>query len=374
MTRLYITPFDRNSLQPNQLFPFVRPFLNRTTLEWTSNSQVLERMGCADLNIEISASIEGVDAVLISEPLYSHSDFKRYRELEEINQICSRNNIHACAFISGDYGKVHPEFSNIVYYRGGGFKSQLCHCQNALFPLLSDQLTQLFHRNDIVPREKKAKPVVGFCGHASFSIPKFFYERAMLTQINAKRAFVGDFKFEPLFSSAFERAQLLDTISKSPEIDTNFILRHRYRAGAATEAERSRTTVEYFNNMINSDYVLCLRGSGNFSVRLYETLMMGRIPIFVNTDCILPLDEEIDWKEHVVWVEWQERKQIASLITAFHNKLTQSEFVRMQRTNRELWREKLTLGYFLRRFIERQSARTATIGQVCGRATCRCAS
>ena len=61
--------------------------------------------------------------------------------------------------------------------------------------------------------------------------------------------------------------------------------------------------MEFYENMVSSDYIVCVRGGGNFSVRLYETLAMGRIPIFINTDCLLPLNKSIDWKKHVVWIE-----------------------------------------------------------------------
>ena len=53
---------------------------------------------------------------------------------------------------------------------------------------------------------------------------------------------------------------------------------------------------EYYQNIDNTDYTLCIRGTGNFSVQFYQTLALGRIPIFINTDCILPFEKEINWK------------------------------------------------------------------------------
>ena len=37
-------------------------------------------------------------------------------------------------------------------------------------------------------------------------------------------------------------------------------------------SDRNESTLEYYNNIRESDYVLCLRGGGNYSRRLYETL------------------------------------------------------------------------------------------------------
>ena len=128
-----------------------------------------------------------------------------------------------------------------------------------------------------------------------------------------------------------------------------FIFRKHYRGGALTEAQRNQTTLEYYDNLLQSDYVLCVRGAGNFSVRFYETLMMGKIPIFVNTDCLLPLADEIDWKKHVVWVEWDERHLIASKVLDFHQNISPEAFVELQLQNRKLWKEQLTVGHYLQK-------------------------
>ena len=50
---------------------------------------------------------------------------------------------------------------------------------------------------------------------------------------------------------------------------------------------KNRFSSKYTNDNL---YGLCVRGFGNFSFRLGETLMMGRIPILIDTECILPFD------------------------------------------------------------------------------------
>ena len=48
------------------------------------------------------------------------------------------------------------------------------------------------------------------------------------------------------------------------------------------------------NRANKSLFTFCYRGAGNFSYRFYETLMMGRIPILVNTDCVFPFEDKVD--------------------------------------------------------------------------------
>ena len=117
-------------------------------------------------------------------------------------------------------------------------------------------------------------------------------------------------------------------------------------------SDRNKSTLEYYNNIRESDYVLCLRGGGNYSRRLYETLLMGRIPIFINTDCILPLIDQIDWKKHVVWIEWKERDRIVEIVSQFHNNLSDDAFQDLQLSNRKLWLEKLQTCYILEHCLQ----------------------
>ena len=94
--------------------------------------------------------------------------------------------------------------------------------------------------------------------------------------------------------------------------------------------------------ILNSNYTVCMRGGGNFSVRFYETLALGRIPIFINTDCILPFDEMIKYKDYMVWVEESELPFINQKILDFHNSLNQEKFNELQVACRNLWQTYLT--------------------------------
>ena len=74
--------------------------------------------------------------------------------------------------------------------------------------------------------------------------------------------------------------------------------------------------------------------------------------MFINTDCSLPLDEVIPWKEHVVWVEYRERHRVAQKVTEFHQALSETDFIALQQANRNLWKDYLTLGGFFKTFFQ----------------------
>ncbi len=152
------------------------------------------------------------------------------------------------------------------------------------------------------------------------------------------------------------RTQALRTLSQSAEVDTNFIIRDRFWAGAvspdghADPDKLRKVRLEYLQNMINTDYNLCTRGAGNASFRLYETLCCGRIPVFVDTDAILPYDFTVDWKKYCVWVDQNEIPYIAEKVAEFHNKLSPQDFIDLQHECRNLWEEWLSPEGFFAHF------------------------
>ena len=145
-------------------------------------------------------------------------------------------------------------------------------------------------------------------------------------------------------------------LEETEGVDKSFIRRKHFWGGAKSRfrddkqlADEVRKT--YINNLGECDYVLCIRGTGNFSFRFYETLSRGRIPLFVNTDCQLPFSDEIDWKAHCVWVEEKDLKIIGRVLLDFHRNLSAEEFLALQKKNYEMWREWLgPVGYYLKLF------------------------
>ncbi|WP_348810504.1 exostosin domain-containing protein [Flavobacterium maritimum] len=338
--KIYIPHTHFSISDKRHLFILTRPFFHEKG--WGNGFVFQDRVyTCFDRVNEI----EEADVILLPFPVNYYASQGKVNDLLLINQKCQKKSKRAFTYIQGDFGIAYPEFSNITYFRMGGFRSQLSE-NNKGFPVgLSDHFQGIYKQESISPLAKRELAVVGFCGHATTSVSKRLKELAKCMKENGRRLFQNPFRkdWEPLFASAYERAKLLGYLEDSSLLKTNFIYRNQYRAGAQSEAERNRTTLAYFDNISASDYVLCVRGAGNFSVRFYETLMMGKIPVFVNTDCLLPFEDQVNWKDHVVWVEWKDRKKIAQIVSDFHRNLSNEAFIQLQLNNRKLWKETLSV-------------------------------
>lgn len=187
-------------------------------------------------------------------------------------------------------------------------------------------------------RQKVDKPVVGFCGFIGKSDLKFYAKR-FLYQF---RKLSGNGFPPPHYTGHLFRKKALSNLSKSSLVETNFILRNNMGfVGQAPDHYEAYYTA-YLKNMQTSDYIFCCRGYGNYSFRFYEILACGRIPVFLDTDCVLPFDFEIDWKNYCVWLTPQQLPQIGEKIAEFHDKLSPGDFVALQYECRKLWEQKLS--------------------------------
>ncbi len=137
-------------------------------------------------------------------------------------------------------------------------------------------------------------------------------------------------------------------LSRSAAVESSFIVRDRYFGGPSdNDDDRQRGREEYIRNILDNDYALCVRGWGNHSFRTYEALSLGRPILLLDTDCVLPLEDLINYNEVVVRVPERGLSQLADRLVDFHCSLNESGFVRIQQRAREIWERCLSpLGFY----------------------------
>ena len=182
-------------------------------------------------------------------------------------------------------------------------------------------------------RVKNAIPVVCYSGYVDYDlddiISVFVYKLKLL---------VG---WEPNIERTL-RGLAVRTLKQDSRVKMNFIRRKGFSGGCDDDTRR-----EYLANMVESDYALVIRGAGNFSYRLYEVMSCGRIPVFIDTDCVLPFDQILDWKKYCVWVDSSDMDKLGDKIIEFHEKISAVEFAEMQLSIRRVYEEWLfPTGYF----------------------------
>jgi hypothetical protein len=236
-------------------------------------------------------------------------------------------------YTGGDYGKTFND-SVIITWRNSGFKS-LNDRQTVIIPaFISDPL----ERDDLEFKvyQYKVKPQISFTGFANPSFKEQLRILGATLKANLNRWLKKDISdTQSIYNAAGKRFAYLKELESYPSIKTDFIYRDKYRAGAIIQEQRETSTAVFFKNLNDAPYTFCMRGAGNFSVRFYESLALGKIPILIDTDVQLPLEQLIDWDQHICRVAPHEN--VTERLLEFHKSHTATSFEELQISNRSLY-------------------------------------
>ncbi len=238
-----------------------------------------------------------------------------------------------CAY--GDSPEPSPVPAAIVL-RTSAYRSTLQKNELLVPPHIPD-VGKLY---GVLPKQKEDAPTVAFCGYAAFPSMKarltFFYKNT-LAGIGA----VFSDSIAVRRQGIYFRKKAMRALSGTSRIQTKFITRSFYSGSRKTigmDAKVARR--EYVENMQSADLALAPKGDGNYSLRFYEALSLGRIPILIDTDTPLPGNEEW-YKDAVVRVSWKDIETLPEIVTEWFASISNDEFILMQERARTLFTDHL---------------------------------
>lgn len=209
----------------------------------------------------------------------------------------------------------------------------------------------------LITQEKPEKPTVSFCGFVLYPERGRTPVARLKGRASELRRKADERLGRPSDRDVYARGRAIDALLRQRTLVLpDITIRHSGGGGGWTTKLRAASAdwdvvrAEYVRTIVDSHYVLCARGIGNWSYRLYETLCLGRIPVLVDTDIGLPYDFAIPWRDHVVWIDRRDIPNIGERIAEFHAKLSAPEFEALQHANRKLWCEWLSPEGFFSNF------------------------
>lgn len=208
-----------------------------------------------------------------------------------------------------------------------------------------------YFENQLQIRKKRSVPIIGFCGHATHQ-EKSVFQKTKRYILDLIRGYSSQ-----SINYLNLRLKIIGILENSPQVKTDFILRDQYQGGSRTTPRLNLDQLlhvrrEFVDNIIQTDYTLCMRGAGNYSFRFYETLCCGRIPLFIDTDCVLPFEQIVDWEKYLVWMPWEKIEVVATELLNFHSALSSEGFIRLQQDCRKLWEQWLSPRGFFSNFVK----------------------
>ncbi len=181
----------------------------------------------------------------------------------------------------------------------------------------------------------RSVPKVSFMGWARIAKP--IMDKTVVKGITPAYGLISTLVFPtPPSIGTVLRKRAIEIIEKDENIESNFKIFDRYFPHYSEEFKKSNSA-NYINSLRDTHYVLTIRGCGNFSIRLFETLAAARIPIMVDTNQYLPFEDEIPWKEIGVWVPFDKFDSMAEYIHNFHDAINESSFDRLSIQNEQIY-------------------------------------
>jgi len=289
----------------------------------------------------------------INYPLMGANFSEFEKSIESFVQKVEKSGKKIFVFLGHDVTFKDVKINNAIIFSGAISKSK--QPKNVFsYPHFFEDYIQVYCNRELALKTKSNRPTVGFCGFASpLGLP--LGKAKIIGSIKLISNYLGLMKIFPERSSHSYRSRAIISLRKSNEISTNFKIKKSFAFGPLGQLNTGSKVPEsddefrrnFVRNITDSDYTLCVRGIGNNSIRFFETMCCGRIPVFVNTDCVLPFDFMIDWRKLCVWVEDNEMGKIGKITSAFNDKMSEEEYMKLQQNVRFLWETYLSpVGFF----------------------------
>lgn len=330
-----------------ELADILRPFWKATPLT------EVERQ-FTNSHFQMVSKPEHADIIVLPLTWNHYLSSRTISQAQAVIEQARKHHKPVISYVSGDEGvRVPKNYEDVYVVRPSGRRSRKTPLQIAEPLFFPDPRTE--HKE--FSHYRKAEPpdlaTVGFCGQATVS-----YSRAAFGLIRTMCRNVLHYtglrsrENQPLYPPVLLRGKALKILSGSRLLVCRFITRTHYRGGALTPTDRNRTTKDFYRNLSETDYTLCVRGGGNFSKRFYECLAMGRIPVLVDTDCLLPFEHQIRWDDHIVRVDQKDLAHLPERIDADFRHSGLPGLERRKRACRNLWEDYLNFSSFHRRLAE----------------------
>lgn len=330
--RLYIAPLLGDS-------PPVRLFRGNTLSEKMLYKKAPEGFSFPHV---VVTDIHAADFVVVSQSIRA-LDPATITYLEMVKREARAAQKPCIVFAGGDLSyRIHVD--GTILFTISTFRDDK-RAGEVVAPVYCEDLSEL---SPVTLRAKRSQPVIGFCGYAGFpnllTRMKYYVRNASLDLY----AFAsGQSSVRAHKRGIYFRRKAMRILAGDQRLETNFIARDFFSGNPSlmqVSGEQARN--EFITNIQHSDFVLAPRGEANISTRFYETLALGRIPVLVDTEVVLPLEKIIDYEKFVVRVPHTELSRIGDYIMRWYSTLSEEEWAARQRLARETFEKYLRYDHF----------------------------
>lgn len=342
MIKVYISDKKIDGLR---YIPLLNPFFGHKKKESRLFADKAQEV-FTDPVFDLVGNIDEANFILFPYDFFLIEDRGQQDYLEYYIELSKKHNKKLLIFDLSDFDKREINVPNSYVFRVGGFDFRRKE-NEFIMPFFVEDLSTY---TDIKYREKRDIPVVGFCGLAGFENFKRrlkFHIKNLI--INIAIFFSRNKNLLAHKNGIYFRIKVMKVLNKCERIKTDFIVRKFYSSHISTiKLPKEEIRRQYIENLVNSDFALCVRGEANASYRFYEALSLGKIPFVITTNSIWPLEGEIDYSKFSVMVDFSDLDKACDTITDFYKNISNEEFIQMQKNARRVFETHLSVKGFLK--------------------------
>lgn len=325
---------------PPSHLPLLFPHFGVITKSSRLYSDVAARTLFESPILNITNEIQQADFILMPYDYFLVADRTQY-----IGLLINLSRQYNKKIVILDYSDFHTPICvpNAVLFRTSVYKSHLKTNEIVMPPIVHVDTS-----DELVLRDRGPIPSIGFCGWAQFDSPLQHARAVCKARYWDIRELCGDKKASAKKQGIFFRKQAIAELKHSKKISANFIIRSTYSGHANTiSLDSSVARKEFISNLANSDLALCVKGDGNYSMRMYEALSLGRIPLLIDTDVQLPLEDRIMYDEFMIRVPYSRIVETPDIVEHWWSTISESDYEAAQRKAAHTYKSLLRADQFL---------------------------
>lgn len=280
---------------------------------------------------------------------YNHFNLRNYPGyIDNFIELSKQYNKKIIVFEYSDY---HEQIliPNSIIFRTSLYRAEKKENEYVVPPFVED----LSEIHPFFIRKKSTRPIVGFCGWAKVrSVQQWLKLHTRNLQNNLNQFFKLERALGAHKKGIYFRGKAISALENSSLVKTNFIIRSSFSGNIKTiSLDSQKARIEYIENIESSDFILSPKGDGNYSLRFYEALSLGRIPLLIDTDSVLPAEDELNYDSFILRVDYRDINRLDKIVADFYSKLTEEEFMSMQNNARIAFVEHLRCDLFLKHIV-----------------------
>lgn len=210
--------------------------------------------------------------------------------------------------------RAFPDHPNLIMFKASYERCYETKCKLYGYPVWSGDLLKVHCNSKLKPLPRTDKPKVGFVGLGANMV----------------------------------RSRSIRNLREDNRIEDDIIVRKQFFNGANNYDSKLQSRKEFVDNILRNQYTLAPRGSGNFSFRFYEAMCLGRIPILIDSSCVLPYPGIDEIERYIPVCRRNSINDVVDRVVEYHRNNNIEE---NQKVCRDLWEKYFSPHGFYRNMV-----------------------